>query len=87
MDPGFGGLDAHAGSLVSPFGFGGAVGYYDDDALLVYVRDRYYAPTLGRWSTSATATTRRRWAAGSAATGWGLGAGTGTCTGTWGTGR
>jgi RHS repeat-associated protein len=54
---------------VNPFSFGGAVGYYDDDALLVYVRDRYYAPPLGRWIS------RDRL---------GLGAEAGTCTGTWG---
>jgi RHS repeat-associated protein len=38
-------------SSVTPFGFCGGWGYYTDSSGSLYVRARYYRPTLTRWQT------------------------------------
>jgi RHS repeat-associated protein len=48
----FGQVRSHVGSIVTPFRFGGTVGYYSNlagDSL--YERARYYKPLLSRWQT------------------------------------
>lgn len=46
----FGNSAGGTGTTTNAFEFGGAVGYYTDLlASDVYVRERYYVPTIGRW--------------------------------------
>jgi RHS repeat-associated protein len=41
---------ARTGTTTNPFGYKGAVGYYmDESASDIYVRNRTYEPTIGRW--------------------------------------
>jgi RHS repeat-associated protein len=41
---------ARTGTTTNPFGYKGAVGYYTDESTSdIYVRNRTYEPTIGRW--------------------------------------
>jgi RHS repeat-associated protein len=47
---GYGEEVKHTGTIVLPFGYKGAVGYYtDSDTGNIYVRARTYQPIIGRW--------------------------------------
>jgi RHS repeat-associated protein len=47
---GYGEEVKHTGTIVIPFGYKGAVGYYtDSDTENIYVRARTYQPIIGRW--------------------------------------
>jgi RHS repeat-associated protein len=48
----YGELRSHVGSSVTPFGYGGTLGYYSDLATgLAYVRARWINPALTQWQT------------------------------------
>ena len=50
----FGEVRTSSGSTTNPFKFVGELGYYDDpSSSLQYLRARYYAPALGRFTASA----------------------------------
>ncbi len=48
----FGEIRQQSGTNPSPWSFVGLLGYFRDLANLIYVRMRYYRPSLGRWQTA-----------------------------------
>lgn len=48
-DP-YGQVTASSGSVANPYRFGGAYGAYTDSSGLLKIGQRYYDPSLGRWT-------------------------------------
>jgi hypothetical protein len=58
----FGEEIAHTGTTDTPFRYGGALGYYtDNDPNGIYVRERVYEPTNGRWLSPSDSGERREY--------------------------